>query len=119
MKKKTLCALALWLALPMLLFGCGDTANTPTAPSESISISADIEPRETISAPVEESAPITAPQETPILIEPDPIVEEHTEESAEPNMYQVNAYNIKIHIDSNIVVPSRTMCELKIKQAYK
>lgn len=86
MKKKTLCALALWLALPMLLFGCGDTANTPTAPSESISISADIEPRETISASVEESAPVTEPQETTILIEPDPIVEEHTEESAEPNI---------------------------------
>lgn len=80
-RKKILCAL--WLACLVLLSGCsGTTGNVSDNPS------ADVEPSAAVStpAPVKESASAeTEPQEATILIEPDPIIEEHTEESAVPN----------------------------------
>lgn len=73
--KKILCAL--WLAV--FLSGCsGTTGNVPDSPS------ADIEPSVAISTPTE-SAPIAEPQETTIPTESGSIVEEYTEESAEPS----------------------------------
>lgn len=85
-KKKKLCAL--WLACPILLSSCSGTiGNIPDNPST------DIEPSVAVStpAPVKESAPAeTGPQETTILIEPDLIVEEPMEESAEPNVEDVS-----------------------------
>lgn len=90
-KKKLLCVL--WLALSMLLSSCNgaigsvpDTTDTNNEPSVTISTP----------IPVKESAPIAEPQETTVLIEPDPIVEETAVESTEPNIDNVPNEHISV-----------------------
>lgn len=85
------------------LTACGTPqASHPSEPPPTLSAvqteALPVEPSKTVSAPIDEqTTPVeVAPQETTILIEPDPIVEETAAESTEPNIDNVPNEHISV-----------------------